>query len=238
MKLDPLRFIAICLLLASSATRAELPMKPFAADFKLYASGIPVGKATIALEALGHCEYAMSSRLEATGLASLIYPDVIEEHARGTFNEHGVPMPAAYRHSQVGGSQDHIVEAEFSWSDMRASTRHDDKRRSIKLWRRVVDPLSLFALAMSDLQRGIKSKQYNLVHKAYRRSYRITHHEDEVLNTPLGDLRTARVSRRRSGSDRVTTFWLAADLDYLPVKVVQTRGGSEYLRMNIRSVQR
>lgn len=44
---------------------------------------------------------------------------------------------------------------------------------------------------------------------------------EEVLGTPMGKLRTLKVSRKHADPNRHTTFWLARDYAFLPAKVVQ-----------------
>ena len=36
----------------------------------------------------------------------------------------------------------------------------------------------------------------------------------------------------------MTTFWVAPDLQYLPVRIMQEKDGKEDLRMEIRAVER
>ena len=40
-----------------------------------------------------------------------------------------------------------------------------------------------------------------------------------MINTPLGDLQTLKLTRHKPNSDVRTTLWCAKDIDYLPVKV-------------------
>lgn len=51
---------------------------------------------------------------------------------------------------------------------------------------------------------------------------------EEILNTPLGKLKTLKVSRIHNDPKRHTRFWLAKDFDYLPAKVTQNDDGAIY----------
>lgn len=51
---------------------------------------------------------------------------------------------------------------------------------------------------------------------------------DEILNTPMGKLKTLKVSRIHNDPKRHTSFWLAKDFDYLPAKVTQNDDGAIY----------
>jgi hypothetical protein len=51
---------------------------------------------------------------------------------------------------------------------------------------------------------------------------------EEILSTPLGKLKTIKVSRQHKDPARHTTFWLAKDYGYLPAKVVQQDDNALY----------
>jgi hypothetical protein len=51
---------------------------------------------------------------------------------------------------------------------------------------------------------------------------------EEVLDTPVGKLKTLKVRRIHNDPKRHTSFWLAKELDYLPAKVTQNDDGAIY----------
>ncbi|MDF2445534.1 MAG: hypothetical protein K0S46_770 [Moraxellaceae bacterium] len=52
---------------------------------------------------------------------------------------------------------------------------------------------------------------------------------EELLSTPMGKLRTLKVSRKHHDPNRHTTFWLARDYSFLPAKVVQKDESALYV---------
>lgn len=52
---------------------------------------------------------------------------------------------------------------------------------------------------------------------------------EETLATPMGKLRTLKVSRKHHDPSRHTTFWLARDYNYLPAKVMQKDESALYV---------
>lgn len=52
---------------------------------------------------------------------------------------------------------------------------------------------------------------------------------EETLTTPMGKLRTLKVSRQHQDPSRHTTFWLARDHGYLPAKVTQKDESALYV---------
>jgi hypothetical protein len=59
-----------------------------------------------------------------------------------------------------------------------------------------------------------------------------------VMETPLGSFDTVIYESAREGSSRLSRFWMAPKLDYLPVRAEQIRKGKVETVMEIRSLQR
>lgn len=102
----------------------------------------------------------------------------------------------------------------------------------------MLDPLSLNLQVMWDLQRGRVPGEYRLVDETELKSYQIKNEGEETLETPLGKLRAARISQSKPGKTRITTFWFAPELHFLPVRVEQKKDGKEVLRMEVRAIDR
>jgi hypothetical protein len=93
-------------------------------------------------------------------------------------------------------------------------------------------------MVMGDLKRGQVPDRYSLVDKTQIKTYQIRNQGEETLSTPLGQLRTVRINQYTPGKTRMTTFWVAPDLQYLLVRISQEKDGKEELRMEIRAVER
>ena len=130
------------------------------------------------------------------------------------------------------------TELKFRWQSTTVQARYNDEQATLNLSERVMDPLSLYLLVMRDLQRGHQAAEYTLVNRTRLRTYTVQHHGPEILKTPMGNLKTLKISRQRSGSRRKTILWFAQDLGYLPAQITQTRKGKEHLRLVIRKLQR
>ncbi|MEZ5576938.1 MAG: DUF3108 domain-containing protein [Candidatus Competibacteraceae bacterium] len=113
------------------------------------------------------------------------------------------------------------VQLSRLWVEARSGTQ----RATLPLSPGVVDPLSLNMVVMRDLQRDRLPKQYTLVDETALRTFQIRNEGEEVLDTPLGRLRTLRISHSKPGNTRITTFWFAPELRYLPVRIAQHKKG-------------
>lgn len=131
------------------------------------------------------------------------------------------------------------TQARFDWQNKKVETRDDDEQRTLPLTDGVVDPLSLYLLAMWDLQSGRKPRQYTLVSGVRLKTYKATLEGEETLATGMGKLRALRVVSRRDKDDDNdrTILWFAPELGYMPAQLVRIEDGKEMLRMTIQAVE-
>lgn len=224
------------LLLSAAAAAASLPIPPYQATYQVYGAGIPLGESLVELRDAGDGRYQMRSEVKPTGLASLLVAEQLNEQVSGRFRD-GLPLPSRYEQQRNGSKGPSTQRATFDWEDRRVLTEADGQTARHALSARVVDPLSLHLLVMQDLKRGQLPGQYTLVDETELKTYRVNADGEDILDTPLGKLRTIKISRQKPGSNRVTRLWFAPDLDYLLVQIAQTKDGKEVLRMQIKGVE-
>ena len=236
-----LRAIALVSALAfgsfATAAAAGLPVAPFQARYEVYGSGFSLGEAVMILAPSGSAGYRMSTEVRPNGLAALLASGQLDESASGQIRE-GQVWPDQYERRTETRRRTQTVRLSFDWPAGQVQARSDQDQAQLRLAPGVLDPLSLNLRVMWDLQRGRLPDRYTLVDETELKTFRIRNEGEETLNTPLGVLRTMRVSHSKPGKTRITTFWFAPELHYLPVRVAQEKKGKEELRMEIRSVER
>lgn len=228
----------LCLTLNPVVFAADaLPIAPFQARYEVFGSGFSIGEAVMTLAAAGPGKYQMSSDVRPNGLVTLLVSGRIDEKASGDIRD-GAVLPTVYERRTDTSKKSNTVQLRFDWAAGQIQARNDREQATLPLSSGVLDPLSLNLKVMWDLQRGHLPNQYTLVDKTKLKTYQIQNQGEEALDTPLGKLRTVRVQQSTSGKSRMTTFWFAPELRYLPVRVAQDKEGKEELRMEIRSVER
>lgn len=237
-----IRAIALAgsLLLGSSLVQAGpngLPVSPFQARYEVYGAGLPIGEAVMTLTAAGPNTYRMSSQVWPNSLAALFVSSRIEEEVDGEIRD-GAVRPTRYQRRVETPKKNQTVQLRFDWSANQIQARDNQAQATLPLSPGVVDPLSLNLRVMSDLQSGRLPPEYALADETELKAYQIKNEGEETLETSLGNLRTVRISQSKPGKTRITTFWFAPDLQYLPVQVAQQKDGKELLRMEIRAVDR
>ena len=80
-----------------------------------------------------------------------------------------------------------------------------------------------------DLIDGVEALRYQVISRGRLKEYRFERVSEELLNTPMGDIRALRVNRIREDNERETSLWFAPDMGYLLVKLWQREeDGEEY----------
>jgi len=222
---------------SAMAIAGELSVAPFQARYEVYGSGFSIGEAVMTLTAIGPDAYRMSSEVRPNGLATLLVSGQVSEAASGEIRD-GAVQPARYTRRVETSRKTQDVRLHFDWAANRIQARDNQAQATLPLSPGVVDPLSLNLAVMRDLQRGRLPEHYTLVEETELKTYQVRKEGEETLDTPLGKLRAVRISQSKPGKTRITTFWFAPDLHYLPVRVAQEKKGKEELRMEIRAVER
>ena len=101
-----------------------------------------------------------------------------------------------------------------------------------------MDKFSYILAMMRDLGRGKRSVEYTIADGGRRlKRYVLTGIGEERIETALGTFDTAVVRRERENSERQTTFWCAADLGFLPVKILHVEGDGQSMTLSIESLR-
>lgn len=221
----------------AAAVANGLPVAPYQARYEVYASGFSIGEGVISLTTTGPGTYQMSSDVRPNGLVALLASGRIHEQVSGEIRD-GAIRPSQYERLLDTGRKSTTMQLRFDWPAGQVLARSDAEQATLPLSPGVVDPLSLQLVVMGDLKRGQVPDRYSLVDKIQIKTYQIRNQGEETLSTPLGRLRTVRINQYTPGKTRMTTFWVAPDLQYLLVRISQEKDGKEELRMEIRAVER
>lgn len=98
----------------------------------------------------------------------------------------------------------------------------------------VLDELNLEFQVREDVKRGKLPPKYWLANDKGQDSVSFVQEGQARIKVPAGTYDTVKIRRVHKDPKRVTTFWLAPQLDYLPIKVTQNDDGTVY-DFNLRS---
>ncbi len=161
--------------------------------------------------------YTLTSSAEASGLFTLFMSGKHEQVSRGKIVAGGL-QPESYLLQR--GSADRRDEARFDWAAQTLHMTSRGQQSTVPLAPGTLDLLSFtwqfaFSLPETGEVPVVLTNGRKLSH------YRYTLLAEEVLDTPLGKLKTVHLSKLRQPGEEGTEIWLGMDYHYLPVKIRQ-----------------
>ncbi len=222
---------AIALLLITNTVVAA-PIPNFTAIYDVTKSGVALGEMKSTLITNQDKGYTYSSITEPTGIASWFSSEKITESSKGVTKNNQF-IPSTYIFTRSGGKKEVNTEITFDYKKNTAIDKTNDNTIKIDIDNSITDRQIVQVLLMNDMIAGKTKLEYKVINKQEVKPYVFTIVGDEKIDTEIGIFKTTAVSRKREGSSRVTTLWLAHDLYYLPVKIKQTKDGSTKFEMDI-----
>jgi hypothetical protein len=227
------QLVILTLILVTPCVQSETSTLPVFSEFRAEYIGKykglparPKGIRELKMEPGGHYRFTSS--------ASSMMLKVLEA-TRFNLSSSGV-IPLDYQYKRSGVGKNRADQVSFDWQTM---TAHHEGEIST-LTTGTQDKLSYQLQLRLEVARLVGTEvpydEFTLViaDRGKRREYRFRIDGEEHLSTPAGELRTIRVSRIRDNPDRITTFWLAADHEYMLVRLRQDDGDSGF-ELNLRS---
>jgi hypothetical protein len=225
-----LSVVALCWALPAAA--AEL--QPFEASYGWSWHGTTVAISTLKLEHGTGDSWIYSSTSKPSGLGYL-FPmrPVLRSTLRIT--DEGV-RPLSFKAEGSGDS--HNADVNFHWEAGRVTGVYEGAAVDMPLKPGIQDDLSVQIAMMVELLHGTTPEHLSLLDKNTTRDYRYQREGAQSINTPLGQIDTVIYSSQHPGSPRVTRFWCAPSMGYLPLRVEQKRVNAVEWTMEIRNLKR
>jgi hypothetical protein len=218
----------------SSGAAADDALKPFQASYAWSWHGATVAVSTLRLEHVAGDDWTYSSTSAPRGLGHL-YPMRPSLRSRMRITEQGV-LPLSFK--AEGSGSDHDADVTFDWAAGRAAGVYEGVAVDLPLQPGIQDDLSVQIAMMVELLRGRTPEHLSMLDRNSAREYRYQREGAQTIDTALGRIDTVIYSSQHPGSPRVTRFWCAPTLGYLPMRVEQKRIDSVQWSMQIQSLKR
>lgn len=217
MKLISLTLSVFLLLVA----QVGLALPPaFQADYIVKKGSMTLGSLKTTLKYSGN-KYSYHKKTKATGLAALLTGIKITENTDGTFSGSGATQqlqPQNYLFNQSRHGKYKVDKAAFRGNKVAGS--YKGKAYNFTLKKGTQDRASLELMLAQDLSQNKKVLSYQIIGRGEQLEYKFQRLGQEKIKTPVGTFNTIKVRVVRKGGKRDTTFWMAKELGYMPVKVV------------------
>ena len=206
-------FIFTLALLSTQAAMA-LP-KAFQADYSVSKGSMKLGNLRTSLKYSGN-KYSYHKYTKATGFAALLTGIKITENTDGQFSGQQI-QPKSYFYNQARRGKSKVDKIQFS--NNKAVGSYKKKPFNLAIPQDTQDKASMELLLARDLSLNKQRLRYSIVTHGKKSQYNFQKLGQEVLKTPAGTFNTIKVKVVRSGKKRETIFWMAKELDYMPVKI-------------------
>mgnify|MGYP003787305715 FL=1 len=154
--------------------------------------------------------------------------------------EGGTLSPVTYDHKRRGLSKKHDKELVFDWTENTVIDLLKPARPAMAVENSTYDKLSYQTRMRLDLIRNpdMQHAAYNVTNGIVNRVYTFDRIGEEIIKTPLGNLRTIKFKREGGDDDREVNVWVAPDWDFLLVRIDQTKErGGKTERMLLKSAK-
>jgi len=222
---------------AAAAQATESDPLPYRARYQVSRNNSTLGQAVVTLARVGTAWRLRSETRGTEGLAALARVEIIEDSYFRIRD--GKPETIDYSFHQKAAWKNRLRKVSV---DAEAGTiLSTDKDRQHRFpYRPLVVDRQLVTLALSmDLARGRKDELvYRVVDRDEFEEERYRVGARESFDSPVGKLRTLRLTRLRATPGRITESWLAVDRGFLPVRILQTEPDGDSFELKLIALER
>lgn len=222
---------ALCVCAVASAEE----LRPFQATYNWIWHGMTVAESSLQLEHQGE-NWIYRSRSEPRGIGR-VFSERPRQESVLQVSDAGV-HPLSYKADDGTSSTKRDADIQFDWAHDRVTGVYEDAKVDMPIPPGIQDDLSVQIALMVELLRGHTPEKFALLSGNSVREYRYSREGEETVNTPMGALQTIIYRSEKQNSPRVTRFWCAPSLGYIPVKVEQKRQDAVEWSMQVRDIKR
>lgn len=222
---------------AVAASAAPSVFQPSKVTFKAEYRGITAGTITISLLDAGQGTYIYETRANAGGLAKLIVHHEIREASTFALENNQI-RPLSYVLDDGSADTSKDTRLEFDWKAGVARGQHEDMPIELPLKADMQDRMSVQVWIMQKLAAGEPFPSIEFIDRDEIKDYQYTNEGTAKLKTALGEIDTVIYASTRPNSTRVSRFWYAPSLGFLPVRAEQERKGKVETVLSVLKIER
>lgn len=140
--------------------------------------------------------------------------------------EKNLVTPQHYVYQRRGLGKDRDADLRFDWTKKIVANHVQGSQWQMDVVEKVQDKLSYQLQLQQDFIAGKDKFSYQIADGGHLKVYKFEKVAEEVLETPLGRVKTVKVKRSRDNDERVTYAWLAKDWNYMLVRLQQEEKGN------------
>lgn len=209
---------------------------PFSAIYSVSFRGMNAGQLHSTLRTQAPGEFVYETRARPVGLARLVISNKAIERSVMRIDAGGVrPLSWSSDDGKAGKEGDGALE--FSWDREMVRGKVEGKRVELPTEPTLQDRLSVQVAVITSLLRAEEFGNVAIIDDEIKQ-YSYTRAGTEQIKTQAGTFETIIYESTRPGSSRVSRFWHAPALGYVPVRAEQVRKGKVETVMELVNMER
>jgi len=211
-------------------------ISPFKAEYSIIHKSKKAGNGLRKLEKLADNLYRYSY---TTDIEWLIFDDKRSEEAIITLANNRV-IPTHYKYFREGTGRDKFYEWSYDINNKTAKNIKDDKTINVEFPDNIQDSLSYHLQHRINLIKNPtqQSYRYSVIKSSGDiREYVYEYVGEEELMLPYGLVKTIKLKREVTKKEKVTYAWFAPSLNYLLVRLYQSKDGTEQFEAQLTSFE-
>jgi hypothetical protein len=232
----PLGAWALAATALNTAQGAEA-MRPFEATYTVNWHGLTAGVSTLTLEHQQGDRWLYRQEATAHGIFRALPIGQVAMRSELEIRPDGV-RPMHFTADDGTSSRKRDIDVTFDWEHQRISGVAAEEKVDEPLKPGTQDDLSVQIALIHELTAGLTPASITTYGDRGMREYRYVRDGEETITTAMGSLATIVFHTERTGSPRVTRYWCAPSLGYLPVKVQQKRLDKVEFTLEVRAITR
>jgi hypothetical protein len=195
----------------------------FKANYVVSKGGLTLAEMNVSLSySNGMYRYYKTSN--SRGLVSVFSGDKIVENVVGKYQGEKL-LPSNYIYHHTSKRKDRKDQFQFIGNSQVRGT-YKDRAYNFTVPTDTLDRASLELAMARDLQAKDPSLVYSVVEKGKQKDYVVKRLGKETITIGGKSYHTEKLTIERDTSERKTIFWLAEEVDYMPVKIEHIEKGT------------
>ena len=219
----------------AAGTASPDELKPFQASYTWIWHGLTVAESSLKLEHVDDT-WVYRTKSEPRGIGRMLSERPVQESVMRV-TEEGV-LPLSYKADDGTSATKRDADIKYDWDHSRVTGVYEDAKVDMPTSSGIQDDLSVQIALMVELLRGRMPDRFSLLNGNSVREYRYIRENEVTLATAIGDIPTVVYRSEKVGSPRVTRFWCAPSLGFIPVRVEQKRKDDVEWTMQVEKLQR
>jgi len=201
-----------------SLTAHALP-KAFSATYAVSKSGLSLGEMRLDLS-YNKQNYYYKKSSKAHGLAKLLSGDKMVENVQGLFQGNYL-QPQSYLFHHTSKRKNRKDQIQFT-SPQQAVGQYKKDAFKLTIPKGTLDRASLELALARDVSTNKTQLNYNVIERGKIKTYHIKKAGNKLLNHDGKQYHVQKMIVSHANKKRSTVFWLAKELDYMPIRIDHT----------------